>query len=157
MLFEGIDMAAVKILKAKQKLKSKVGGGGFLERNVKSAQNVISDNKVDFFPIVIDLLNELEDTTGKTKEEILNPIMQIKSQGEMLNHPVFTALSKEIMDFIENIGDIDKSVLEIIAVFQKSMLMIAKLKIKEASNPVGKQFQSELMALYGRYKNNSYK
>ena len=151
-----------KLVKPENKLKKKVGNGGFKESDLIKAQSMIENNTIDFKPIAIGLLAELkaalsEVELGKTKGkealgQILYPLMQLRAQGSLFHYPVITSISDIIVDFLDGVGVLDDDVVEIVVGYQKSLQAILTLGIKDDANPVGKDLRKALTEACQRYK-----
>lgn len=157
-----MDEKKSKVFKPENKLKEKVGDGGFLEVDVARAQDVLENNDIDFKPLANDLLDQLEGaiqkvksgeiTSGKiAKDELVYPLLQLKAQGGMFNYPIITQISTDIMMFLEDIQRIDLNLLKILTSFHKSTKILVDLEIQDNSNPVAKQLHQELKAVCERY------
>lgn len=151
-----------KLVKPENKLKKKVGHGGFKESDLIKAQSMIENNTIDFKPIAIGLLAELKEALSEVEEDktnskeglgkILYPLMQLRAQGSLFHYPVITSISDIIVDFLDGVGVLDDDVIEIVQGYQKSLQAILTLGIKDDVNPVGKDLRKALAEACQRYK-----
>lgn len=146
-----------KLVKPQNKLKEKVGDGGFNVEDIKKAQMAIDNNEVDFAPVALDLIQDLEkalkaDPQQKDFEQIVMlPILQLKSQGAFFKYPSVTDLSKIIINFSERVERLDNDALKIIASYLQSIKVFIASEIKESKNPVYVSLETELKAVCARY------
>lgn len=151
-----------KLVRPENKLKKKVGSGGFKESDLIKAQSMIENNKIDFKPIALDLLVELDQVltdiaSGKISNKdalgsIMYPLMQLRAQGSLFHYPVITSISDIVVDFIDSVGKLDDDVMEIVVAYQKSAQAILSLGIKDANSKVGKDLCGALKDACQRYK-----
>ena len=142
-------------------LKEKAGSGGFDETTLVKAQEQIKSNTVDFRPIAVTLLDQLEKAitdarSGAVKGEaavraILAPAMQLKAQGSMFHYPVVSEISNILVNFMETVTDIDKDVLDIVAAHKTSMSVVISSRIQEDEGKVGKKLCGALVDTCDRY------
>jgi hypothetical protein len=144
------------------RLKEKVGSGGFDEKVITKAQDEIKNNKVDFRPIAAELIAQLEKAlvdvrSGKTKgviamREIMAPAMQLKAQGTMFHYPLVSDISNILVNFLETVTEIDADVLEIITAHKTAIVAALSGKIREEDRAkVGKELCSALLDTSERY------
>ena len=140
------------------RLKEKVGSGGFDEKAIVKAQDQIKNNTVDFQPIAAELMAQLEKAlTGAVKSdvvlrEIMAPAMQLKAQGSMFHYPLVSEISNILVNFLETVTDIDADVIEIITAHKTSIIAALSGKIREQDRAnVGKELCSALLDSCERY------
>lgn len=151
-----------KLVKPKNKLKTKVGDGGFNDQDLKKAQIVIEKNKIDFEPIARDLFTEIEAilTSIKTKEKkandclgiLLDALMKLRAQGSLFHYPSITHISDVIVDFLDTEKTINEDVIDILAVYRKTGDAIISLKIKDVKNKTCLTLINELRQACTRYQ-----
>lgn len=154
-----------KLVTPENTLKKKVGSGGFDEGDLVRAQHSIDNNRIDFRPLGLELLNELtkaleEVRTGsfvsKPDEEkfgiLMYPLMQLKSQGGLFQYPLVTSISHITLDFLEDLEKADEDVFAIVSAYQKSVHAMLSMEIKTETHPLGGKFLSEMEAVFTRYK-----
>lgn len=142
-------------------LKKKVGSGGFDPASLTSAQNMIENNTVDFAPLALEMSNELAALLAKARskdldetdlmDKIMYPIMQLKAQGGLFHYPSISAISHIVIDFLENIPELDEISIEIAEVYQKSINLIVAMKIKDENSREAKALCQEMDKACNRY------
>jgi hypothetical protein len=153
---------AAEMVVPPNKLKEKVGSGGFDEKAITKAQDQIKNNTVDFQPIAATLMTQMEKAIADARSgaakgtaamrEILAPAMQLKAQGTMFHYPLVTEISNILVNFLETVTDIDADVLEIITAHKTSLTAVLSGKIKEADKgKVGKELCFALLNTCERY------
>jgi len=150
-----------KLVKPENTLKKKAGSGGFNESDLMKAQNMIETNEIDFAPLAMDLLKELAEILKKIKsgeikkedyfDQIMYPLMQLKSQGALFRYPLVTKISHLMLDFLENIKSIDSNAIEIVEAYKKSVTAIITLKLKDVNNKAGLELCKALSDAFDRY------
>lgn len=154
-----------KLVKPENMLKKKVGAGGFNDSDLVRAQQGIDNNKIDFRPLGLDLIKELDtaiaDVThgayaDKSDEQkfsvLMYPLMQLKSQGGLFQYPLVSRISHITLDFLENITSVDNDVVAIVAAYKKAVQAILTLEIKNETHPIAKQLLTEMDAVFTRYR-----
>lgn len=148
-----------KIVRPKNKLKEKVGDGGFDEKNLEKAQKAIEENEIDFAPIAMDLLAKLQADVQKTlKSEnmteyhaIQDTLMQLRAQGSMFRFPSITAVTDIIVDLLDKHKKVDKTIIEIIIAYQSAAQVIIKTSVKSEKDPVCRALSKELVIVCQKY------
>ena len=150
-----------KIVKPENTLKKKAGNGGFKESDLVKAQKGIDTNEIDFRPLGVDMLRELNDVMAKIKDRSLGqdeyfdmlmyPLMQLKSQGGLFRYPAVSKISQILIDLLENIPVIDNNALEIVVAYAKSLQAMLTLQIKENDNKVAVELCKALSDACDRY------
>mgnify|MGYP001558601707 CR=1 FL=1 len=103
-----------KIIKPENTLKKKAGNGGFKDTDLVKAQTMIQTNEIDFRPLGVEMLKELNDimagikagTIGQAEyfDKLMYPLMQLKSQGALFRYPSVTGMSQILLDLLEKAG-----------------------------------------------------
>jgi len=151
-----------EIVTPPNRLKEKVGGGGFDEKIIAKAEEKIRNNTVNFQPVAVELLTQLEKAidnarTGRTKgdvamREILAPAMQFRAQGSMFRHPLVSAIGNILVNFLETATVIDADALDIITACKTSIAAVLSDKISEEDKTEkGKELCSALLDSCERY------
>ena len=144
------------------RLKEKVGSGGFDEKVVVKAQDQIKNNTVDFRPIAAELMVQLRKAVADTRSgsiqgdaalrEIMAPAMQLKAQGSMFHYPLVSEISNILVNFLETVTNVDADVIEIIVAHKSSINAVLSGQIGEEDKAkVGKELCSALHATCERY------
>jgi len=151
-----------KLVKPRNKLKNKVGHGGFKDEDLKKAQKAIDENDIDFEPIARDLFAEIEELVNSEalKDDdstvylgkILDPLMKLRAQGALFHYPSLTQISDVMVDFLDTEKAIDDDVIDIIAVYRKAGDAILSRQIKDAKNKICLVFITELRKACQRYQ-----
>lgn len=150
-----------KIVKPENLLKKKAGNGGFNETDLVKAQTMIQTNKIDFKPLGSEMLKELTDIMAGIKAKsiqpqeyfdlLMYPLMQLKSQGGLFSYPSVSAMTKILIDLLENIKQIDANALEIVSAYMKSLQAILALEVKATDAKVAKELCVALSDACDRY------
>jgi len=145
----------------RNRLKEKVGEGGFDKAALVKAEALLKENKIDFEPTAMALVQLLDKTLADAKsgatagevaiDAILYPIMQLKSQGSMFQYPFLTFISDILINFLETVATIDKDVLDIVAVHKTALYVVLSDKIMDADSKTGKDLCDSLLASCQRY------
>lgn len=150
-----------RLIKPKNTLKAKVGHGGFKEENLKKAQVAIEQNRVDFKPIALELLEDLNGAIihfdlGKGDAEaslgkILDPLMQLRAQGALFHYPSITQVSDVIVDFLDVVKSLDSNIIEILSAYKNAADAILAMNIKSSSDKMCVALIVELKGACKRY------
>lgn len=150
-----------KLVKPENTLKKKAGNGGFNETDLVKAQKGIDSNEIDFRPLGVDMLKELNDIMAGIKagtitqeqyfDQLMYPLMQLKSQGALFRYPAVTHISQILIDLLENIKQIDANALEIVAAYAKSLQAMLTLQVKETDSKVAQELCKALSGACDRY------
>lgn len=152
----------VKFVQPTNTLKSKVGSGGFDEKDIERAQDALDNTEVDFTPTGKQLLSRLQGTINDIKsgkitdgkhalDELIYPLLQLKAQGGMFNYPTITLITSEILLFLEDIKKIDRDLLKIMESYHKSASVILELSLRDIKSKVANEISNELSAVCARY------
>ena len=149
----------------KNSLKDKVGDGGIPAYVIKKCQDFLESNPVDFAPYARRFLERLEiirheiETqpldAGKTLGEIVNIIMQLKSNGSMFHYQLISMVSDVMLHFLENVKKLDSDFLEILIVYNKVLDIILNKKLNGNGGREGyiltQELHSACLRYYARY------
>lgn len=149
------------IIKADKTLQFKIGAGPLDERVVERCQVVMDKNEVDFSPLGLKYLSELQDAIQATKSGTMNkkqatqaitePVMQLKANAATFRYTLISNLANVMLSFLEAIDEIDNSVIEIVEAHHKSLSAIVIKKMHGDGGTAGKQMEEELRAACKRY------
>jgi hypothetical protein len=146
----------------KNRLKEKVGDGGIPAHFIKQCQDYLESNPVDFSPFARRFLERLEmirkdiennrkDNAEQTLEDIVNIIMQMKSNGSMFHYQLISMTSDVMLRFLENVKKLDEDFLDIFAVYIKVGDIILKKKLTGNGGREGYVLTQELHSACLRY------
>ncbi len=146
----------------RNRLKEKVGEGGLPSYVIKKCQDFLESNPVDFVPHArrflerLELLREdIERNPGASAElrvpEIVNIIMQLKSNGSMFHYQLISMTSDVMLRFLENVTVLDKDFLEIFMVYNKVLDIIVNKRLTGNGGREGYILTQELHSACLRY------
>lgn len=150
-----------KVIKASYVLQSKVGSGPLDEEKVRESQRVIETNKVDFAPMGLQFLEQLEVVLEEAKktdiapaelrEQITQPIMQLKANASMFKYDLVGSLANIMLSFLESIKEVDDEAYEIVGAHHKTLKAIIDKRMEGNGGNHGVAFQNELKDACRRY------
>lgn len=154
-----------RVIKANLMLQAKVGTGIIEDEKIKKMEQTMEEAKVDFAPMANIFLNELavaiskartmnEGTNNSTDAVIAamtEPVMQIKANAAMFDYQLVGNLANVVLNFLENIEGIDKTVIEIVDAHQKTLTIIVKSKMMGTGGEYGQKIETELKDACKRY------
>ena len=142
-------------------LQAKVGSGTIAGEMVEKMQQVIDETHVDFAPMAQKFLDQLEDALKKAQAgngdsalqiaRMVEPVMQIKGNAGMFGYELVGNLASTVLNFLESIETVDKTVLEIVEAHHKTLSLIVKSKMSGSGGAHGAQLQNELQEACKRY------
>lgn len=143
-------------------LKQKVGTGGLEPHIIQMAEEFISTNQVDFAPHAEKILTRLAGAikVAKSKDRterdvidtITGPIMELKANGAMFRYFLVSEIADVMLNFLENISELNNDAFEIIDVHQKTLEVILKSKLQGDGGREGKALAQELYDACSRYR-----
>ena len=149
----------VKIIKADTSLKEKIGVGEIAKTRIEASQKVIENNDVDFEPMAISYLEQLnaaiqalhksDDTTDI--HAMVKPVMELKANAEMFGYPLVTELTNVMLSFLEGVEKADQDVIQIVDAHRKTLLLIIKQKMSGDVGDKGAILVQELKGACARY------
>lgn len=145
----------------KNRLKEKVGEGGIPAYLIKQCQDFLESNPVDFAPYARRFLERLElirkdIEKGNVHEEkaladIVNIIMQLKSNGSMFHYQLISMVSDVMLHFLENVKKLDADFVDILTVYNKVLDIILNKKLTGNGGREGYVLTQELHSACLRY------
>lgn len=142
-------------------LKMKVGDGGVPAYLLKQCQDYLESNPVDFTPYARRLLERLlqireqiqqsAESPEKIQAEILNIVMQLKSNGSMFHYQLISMTSDVMLRFLENVKKLDKDFIDILAVYIKVLDIILNKRLNGNGGKEGYVLTQELHSACLRY------
>lgn len=148
----------VKIYNASKVLQRKAGTGKVDPEKLKEAEKVIKENTVNFVPMALDYLAELEkaiQNAGKggkdAHHQITLPIMHLKSTGTVFKYPLVSDLSDITLTFLETTKTVNDDVLAIVTAHEKLLHAILSEEISGDGGAKGKAMKQEMASVCDRY------
>ncbi|TNE27755.1 MAG: hypothetical protein EP349_08740 [Alphaproteobacteria bacterium] len=150
----------VKIYNASKVLQRKAGTGKIDPKKLKEAEKVIEDNTVNFVPMAMDYLTELEkaiqaakDNGGETDHhhKITLPIMHLKSTGTVFKYPLVSDLSDITLTFLETTKTLNDDVLAIVMAHEQLLHAILSEEMSGDGGEKGKAMKKEMASVCNRY------
>lgn len=150
-----------KIFIPKNRLKEKVGDGGFNQESIKKAQKTIDENIVDFEPIAKKYLDKIKTAISAYQKnqnesdlyaQILDQLTQLRAQGAMFQYPSITVITDTVVDLLDSLKKVDDKIVEIINAYQQSASVIIASNIKSDQDKVCKALVFELRKVCLKYK-----
>lgn len=161
-----INDPSVKIHKADLTLRSKIGQGPLDPKDVERCQDVIDNNEVDFAPLALEYLDNLEEAIKVaskektiTKETIQNmtaPVMQLKANASTFHYDLIGNMANVMLGFLEGVerlgtDTIDTDVIAIVSAQHQTLKAIILKKMKGDGGEMGRQMEDEIKAACKRY------
>lgn len=150
-------------IKANHILQAKVGYGNMDEETLNKSQSIIEKNTFNFLPIASMFLSQLKDGLAIAKKEetknrrsierLINPIMQIKANARIFKYDLLGNLAAIMLDFLENLNELDSDATEIVEAHQKTLSHILTCEMKGEGGQIGKSLETELEGACTRYMN----
>lgn len=156
----GTDSTA-QIIEPDKSLQAKAGTGKLDEEIIARGQSVIDNNKVDFLPLAREYSNELnraiiladqDETKSKLSiDNLIFPIMQLKANGLVFKYDLISELSAIIMDFVENLQELDDYAIQIIRAYHTTLTHIINQEMEGSGGENGDHLFEELGGACSRY------
>ena len=150
-----------RVIKASYVLQAKVGAGPLDAEKVRESQRVIETNKVDFVPLGLEFLDNLEKILQEAtqtkmepeelRERLTQPIMQLKGNASMFHYNLIGDLANIMLSFLESIKEVDSDALEIVGAHHQTLKAIIMKRMQGDGGMNGKAFQNELKGACKRY------
>lgn len=150
-----------KIFVPKNKLKEKVGEGGFKEESIQRAQKSIEENVVDFNPIATEYLKNIrtaladyqnKQNSPRLYSDLLDQLTQLRAQGSMFHYSSITAITDIVVDLLDSLNTVDEKIIEIVNSYEQCATIILKNGIKDDTDKTCQTVASELKAVCNKYK-----
>ena len=114
----------VRIIRATNLLRSKIGTGKISPEVIQECQKVIEENDIDFSPLAREFLDSLAQTIRLTRareiseqqavERMAGCVMQLKANAAVFHYRLVGNLAQVMLGFLENLTHIDDNALEIV-------------------------------------------
>lgn len=143
------------------KLREKVGYGGLEPTRLERAETFIEENQLDFTPYADTLIKRLDGVIRDIKSDdmsheegrgaLIRSIMEIKANGGMFQFMLLSEIADVILNFLENIDEINEDAMNIIDAHQNALKIIVANKLTGSGGREGKAISMELYAACNRY------
>jgi hypothetical protein len=151
----------VMIIKANMALQAKIGAGPLDEKVVERCQQVMENNTVDFAPLAMEYLDNLEAAIQNAKsgaldlkqatEEMTAPVMQLKANASTFKYNLIGNLANIMLSFLEAVKELDNDVIAIVGAHHQTLKAIILKKMSGDGGAVGKTMEEELKGACARY------
>ena len=121
-------------------LRQRVGIGGIDEDLLEKAETFIQDNQYDFKPHAIEIMKRFKETLAAAKKsktldkkvinEIAEPIMELKANGDMFRYALLTEVAEILLNFLENIQKLNDDSFNIIDEHKNTLEVILKNNLR---------------------------
>ncbi len=142
-------------------LRKKVGWGGLGADIITRAQKVLEQAAASLEPAADNLLGKYvenlrevldSDLSTLDKEDIIHPVVQLKSQGSMFNYPLITMASDSLVNFLESLpGELDADAMEVVQAHFMTLHVIISQHMHGDAGAQGKVLVVELRKACERY------
>ena len=150
-----------RFIKPPNRLRQKVGYGGINPMLLTRGNEYIATNKFDFEPYAKDFLITLEDSileinagklSGKDAIDVLSrPVMELKGNGGMFGYNLISEIADIVLNFLENIDELNDDAYEILDVHQKTLKIIVSNQLRGDGGNVGNELARELFDACNRF------
>lgn len=153
----------VKIHKANLLLQQKIGKGPLDKKLIKKAQQAIEENDVDFTPLGLKFLKQLEEALNHVEENLdldkiteqqkilTDPVMELKANAGIFHYPLVGNLANIMLSFLESINTLDSDALAIVRAHHDTLQAIIVQKMRGNDEQQGDVFLIELKEACARY------
>ena len=160
MMSESVEKP-VKVHSADKSLQARIGTGPLDERAVERSQKVMDNNTVDFAPMALEFLDELERAIAMCKKNdvlmeesiaaMTTPVMQLKANASTFRYNLIGNMANIMLSFLEAIQKLDEDAVAIVTAHHQTLKAIVTNKMAGDGGPVGQQMEDELKAACKRY------
>lgn len=150
-----------QLVTPKNRIKEKVGDGGFDQKKIEEAQTVIEENDVDFRPIALNFIANLEQIMDFDKSEdvesqkfygaVLDPLMQLRAQGSMFQYSSITLITDIVVDFLDGVKKADAVIFDILKAYIQTTKMLLKMEVKKQEDKTCQLLAKELTVVCKKY------
>lgn len=143
-------------------LRKKVGTGGIDPFILQTAEEFINSNQTDFTPYAEKILERMAEAVkeargqDRTERDVIDaisePIMELKANGAMFRYFLVSEVADVMLNFLENIAELNDDAFGIIEVHQKTLEVILKNKLQGAGGKEGQALAQELYDACNRYR-----
>lgn len=154
-----------RITKASRLLQAKVGTGKVSEDKISESQDVIDDFDSEFEEYVLEHLEGMDkalaamqaalkkgETPGQDFiDQMIGPVMELKGNASMFNYELVGNLANTILNFLEALEHVDKDVIDILEIHNKTARMILTNHIQGDGGEYGEELRRETKDACKRY------
>jgi hypothetical protein len=149
-----------KLIITKNRLKEKVGTGGFKAEALAKAQKSLDENTIDFIPIAQPYIAEIRRVVAEYKanpdpsafRQLMDPLMQLRAQGSFFKYPSISKLTDVVVDFLDSVEGVDPIIIQIVTAYEMSARAVLAAKLMSETHPSCAALIRELGAACERYK-----
>ena len=155
------DKKKARFIKPPNRLREKVGYGGIDPKRLAQGSEFVLKNDFDFEPYARNFLEILENTIqdihdgkyeGKEAVDILSrPVMELKGNGGMFGYRLISEIADIVLNFLENISELNEDAFEILEVHQKTLKIVMANRLRGDGGQVGKELARELFQACNRF------
>ena len=156
-----VTSSQVKVYKASHELQLKAGTGEVDPNKIQKAESAIQNNTENFTEVGGEFLERLAAGVARArnsdlpmKEKIAGmtqPVMELKANARMFKYELVTELANVMLGFLENIRDLDKDAIEIVAAHHTTLNAIISKEMKGDGGSSGPMLRMELEDACQRY------
>jgi hypothetical protein len=142
-------------------LREKVGYGGIEPERLEKAEVFLVENPIDFRPYAREFLGQIDAVIAELEANIIDreralsairrPVMELKAHGAMFNYRLISDIADIVLNFIENIHEMNDDAFDILDVHHKSLDVIVSNELVGNGGMVGKSLADELFFACERY------
>lgn len=152
-----------KMYKASAMLKQKIGSGPLSPEIIKRAQRAIDENNVDFTPLGMAFLDQLQNNINvisqnldpekitEQKQLLTEPVMELKANATIFHYSLIGNLASIMLSFLESISKLDEDAISIVQAHHSTLQAIVQNKMKGDGGKNGQVFMKELKQVCARY------
>lgn len=142
-------------------LRQKCGNGGINPDLLAMAQKVIDENDLDFGPFAEKYIERLDKAIAEARKssvrgrDVLNtiaaPVMELKANGAMFEFPLVSDVASVLLNFIEDVKDLNDDAIDIVAVHRRTLHVIISSRLRGTGGKDGMALLQELSDACDRY------
>lgn len=153
-----------RVIQADRSLQRKIGVGQLEPLLVENAQKIITDNRLDFAPYALQILEKLEQGLSKCRQAgngsaqdaalklgIVAPVMELKAHAALFQYPLITQLAGIMLSFLESVDKLDDDALDIVEAHHTTLHKITVMRMTGDGAQKGKELLLELEDACTRY------
>lgn len=149
-------------IKVNNILRQKIGPNAKITQDqIEKAQEIIDNPRIDFEPYAIQYVRNIENAIYAAADEnymreedydkITMPLTEIKGQAGMFGNKLASELSTHLLRFLEHYKRLDRDVLQIVAIYCKSIRASYAAKLFDTDKTAGRNLLTEMQYAMQRY------